>query len=205
MSSPAETTTASTANRRERKRLQVHDTLYRHALDLFLEHGFEATTMDKIADVADVARGTVFNHYPQKVAFLEEWGRRRRAAVERILSAENVEALPASEQLRHYLREMALLNTASRQETVTLMDASVRFGGLLRDPALDVELTKVVEDGRRAGDLRDDVDPAQVGSLLAAGYFAAVLQWINVEPAPFDLAAYLDRMLDIVLRGVLAT
>lgn len=189
--------------RRERKRQQVSDDLYRHALALFVSQGFEATTMDKIADAADVARGTVFNHYPQKVAFLEEWGRRRRAEVDRILTDEDARALSTPEQLSHYLREMGRLNADSRTETVTLMDASVRFGTLLRAPALDVELANVVRQGQQLGELRPEADASQVGSLLAAGYVAAVLRWIDVEPAPYDLLAYLESMLDLVLRGLL--
>lgn len=41
--------------------------------------------MDQIAERADVARATVFNHFSQKVGFLEERGARRRARVSEIL------------------------------------------------------------------------------------------------------------------------
>jgi hypothetical protein len=146
----------------------------------------------------------VFNHYPQKVAFLEEWGRRRRADVARTLAVAHVADLPAADQLGRYLHEMALVNTRSRQESVVLMDASVRFGGLLRDPALGVELAAVVRRGQESGELRAELDAEQVGALLEAGYFAAVLRWISVEPAPFELAGALQHTLDIVLRGIFA-
>ena len=56
--------------------------------------------------------------------------------------------------------------------------------------------------GRDAGEFRSDVDAAQAGTLLAAGYFSAVLRWINTEPEPFDLPAYLNDLLDLVLRGL---
>lgn len=194
---------AGTATRRDRRREEVRDGLYRAAVELYVERGFEATTMHDIAERADVARATVFNHYPQKVAFLEEWGRRRRGQVAAVLAAAHAEELPAAEQLGRYLQEMGRLNTDSRGETRVLMDASVRFGGLLRNPALDVELTAVVRRGQERGELRPDIDPGQVGALLAAGYFAAVLRWISADPAPFALADELARMLDIVLRGLL--
>jgi AcrR family transcriptional regulator len=197
------TSAAGTVTRRDRKREEARDSLYRAAVELYVERGFEATTMHDIAERADVARATVFNHFPQKVAFLEEWGRRRREQVATVLAAAHAEDLPAAAQLGRYLQEMARLNTDSRIESVVLMDASVRFGGLLRNPALDVELTAVVHRGQERGELRRDVDPGQVGALLAAGYFAAVLRWIATDPAPFELADELARLLDIVLRGLL--
>ncbi|MGH1554128.1 TetR/AcrR family transcriptional regulator [Streptomyces sp. L7] len=73
----------SALGRRERKRRQVRDQLYAAALDLFVSQGYETTTMEQIAETADVARATVFNHFSQKVGFLEEWGARRRRASRR--------------------------------------------------------------------------------------------------------------------------
>jgi AcrR family transcriptional regulator len=197
-------TTATEPGRRERKRLEVRDRLYVSAVDLFVSQGFEATTMDQIAEHADVARATVFNYFPQKVSFLEEWGKRRRAKVDQILTAALARDLPAAEQLRGYLREIARLNVESRRETMTLMEASLRFGGLLRTPALDTELTEVIRRGQHTGDLWPDMAAEQAGTLLAAGYFSAVLRWINTEPAPFDLTDYLDTMLDLALHGLTA-
>lgn len=120
--------------RRERKRQQVRDQLYGAAVGLFVAQGYEATTMEQIAESADVARATVFNHFSQKVGFLEEWGVRRRARVAAILGQEHAEDLPVGDRLRRYLGEMADLNVASRAETTVLMDASARFGRLLQDP-----------------------------------------------------------------------
>lgn len=190
--------------RRERKRREVRDRLYRTAVSLFTEQGYEATTMDAIAESADVARATVFNYFSQKVAFLEEWGIRRRAHVARAMAANDLADRPAAEQVQRYFQELAALNLASRAQTAVLMDASWRFGGLLRDATPDLLLSQIVRAGQRRGELRPDVDPAQAGQILATGYFSTVLRWIQSEPPPFSLTAQLDKMLDIVLRGLLA-
>jgi len=190
--------------RRERKRRQVRDQLYAAALDLFVSRGYETTTMEQIAETADVARATVFNHFSQKVGFLEEWGARRRARVAEILGSSQAEDLSVGDRLRRYLREMAELNIASRAETTILMDAAARVGSLLHDPSLEIELAKIVEQGRQRGELRTGVDADQVGAMLAACYFSTILRWIRVEPAPFDLRDRLDGALDVILLGILA-
>ncbi|MFF1681160.1 TetR/AcrR family transcriptional regulator [Streptomyces sp. NPDC058256] len=190
--------------RRERKRRQVRDQLYAAALGLFVSQGYETTTMEQIAENADVARATVFNHFSQKVGFLEEWGARRRARVAEILGSSQAEDLSVGNRLRRYLREMAELNIASRAETAILMDAAARVGSLLHDPSLEIELAKIAERGRQSGEIRTGVDAEHVGAMLAACYFSAVLRWIRVEPAPFDLRDRLDRTLDVILRGILA-
>jgi AcrR family transcriptional regulator len=56
--------------RRERKKREVRRRIYEAAFALFLEKGFDATTVDEIAERADVGKGTVFNYFPRKTSFL---------------------------------------------------------------------------------------------------------------------------------------
>jgi AcrR family transcriptional regulator len=52
--------------RRERKKLQTRAVIQREALRLFLEKGFEATTIEEIAEAADIAPSTFFNYFSNK-------------------------------------------------------------------------------------------------------------------------------------------
>jgi AcrR family transcriptional regulator len=193
---------ASTAGRRERKRQESRERLYAAAIDLFLEQGFDPTTVDQIANRADVARATAFNYFPQKIAYLEEWGRRRRRHVRTRLALHAPDADTGANHLSRYLREMAMLNTSSRSESQVLMDPSIRLGQALRSPTLDVDLADVVRDGQATGEFRPEVDAAQVGVVLAASYFSTVLRWATPGPPPFDLDLQLQHTLDLVIRGL---
>jgi AcrR family transcriptional regulator len=53
-------------DRRTRKRLALRQLISDTATCLFLERGFDAVTVDDIAEAADVGRMTVFNHFPRK-------------------------------------------------------------------------------------------------------------------------------------------
>jgi TetR/AcrR family transcriptional regulator, regulator of autoinduction and epiphytic fitness len=65
--------TPPTTSRRGRKRSQTQDHLAKAAERLFRKHGFDAVTMELIATAADVARGTLYNHFPTKEAVLAHW------------------------------------------------------------------------------------------------------------------------------------
>ncbi|MBN9656571.1 MAG: TetR/AcrR family transcriptional regulator [Acidobacteria bacterium] len=60
-------------SRRERKRCQTLEHLARTAGALFAAHGYEAVTMEQIAAAADVAKGTLYNHFAVKEAVLAHW------------------------------------------------------------------------------------------------------------------------------------
>jgi AcrR family transcriptional regulator len=189
--------------RRDRKRQEVRDRLCAAALELFVEQGYEATTMEQIGERADVARATVFNYFPQKVGFLQEWGVRRRAQVAQMVEGQAAAPLPAAERLRLYLQALAELNVTSRHETAVLMDLAAHFGRLFQDPALGEVLADIIRAGQRDREFAADRDADQAGSLLAAGYFTTVLQWSGTEPEPFDLSERLDALLDLLLPGLI--
>ncbi|HVH18607.1 MAG TPA: TetR/AcrR family transcriptional regulator [Myxococcota bacterium] len=61
--------------RRERRKREVHDRIARAATALFERQGFSDTTALEIADAADVAEKTFYNHFPTKQHLIEELAR----------------------------------------------------------------------------------------------------------------------------------
>lgn len=51
---------------RERKKAQTRAAIQAHALRLFREHGYDATTIEQIIDAADVSESTFFRYFPTK-------------------------------------------------------------------------------------------------------------------------------------------
>lgn len=191
-------------DRRARRRLQRSDEVYQAAIELFVERGYDATTMDDIADRADVARTSVFNYFPRKAAFLHEWIARRRTRAE--TAALGLDTQPIAEILDSYLGELARINIEDRAEAAVLMPLTfhyVQTGPTTVRPLGD-ELAVYVGRAAERGEIRPGVSPARVGMLLANGYFATVLEWVASEPPPFDLREELRQMLDVVLHGIAA-
>jgi AcrR family transcriptional regulator len=51
---------------RERKKFKTRAMIEEHALRLFVEQGYEATTVEQIAEAAEVSQSTFFRYFPAK-------------------------------------------------------------------------------------------------------------------------------------------
>lgn len=66
---------------RERKQQQTRERLKRAAMALFLERGFEATTIDDIATKADMSRRSFFHYFASKEDVVAAWQEDAAAAL----------------------------------------------------------------------------------------------------------------------------
>ena len=90
---------------RDRKARDTRARIAEAALGLFVSHGYAETTIDQIADAADVSRRTVFRHFATKEAILFD-----HLAVRRDFAVRRLQERPPSEptlvSLHAVLREL---------------------------------------------------------------------------------------------------
>jgi len=63
---------SSKENHSERKKEETRLKIITTAVELFKKKGVERTTMEEIAATADIARGTLYNYFPEKEAIIDE-------------------------------------------------------------------------------------------------------------------------------------
>lgn len=192
--------------RRQRRWHEAHDRLYDAACELFVESGYLGTSVDEIAERADVARKTAFNHYPRKRDFIGEWGSRRRQRVRDSLSPAIEGDADLAVVLRRYFAELAAINNDERALTICMHLGWRECGGPFdADPH---ELMSVFQEfisvAVARGEAPGVVDTAHLATVLYSSYFGLLYDWCNgsVSTAPFDLDDAFSRMLDIVLGGL---
>jgi AcrR family transcriptional regulator len=112
---------------RERKRAETHARIRAEAIRLFLERGFETTTLDDIAEAAGVSRRSLFHYFESK----EEIVLSSRTDFPKII-AQAIGQRPVGEPLLDMV-ENALIDTATRYGSTQTRDLS----RMIRDtPAL---------------------------------------------------------------------
>ncbi len=153
---------------RERKRQQTRERLTRAAMALFLERGFETTTLDDIAAAADISRRSFFHYFASKEDVVFAWHEEITAA---LVAA--IVARPAGETMLT-AAENSILAMVRQIEP----DEAIAMARLKRDnPALQArdqvkyeQLERALAEalGKRAGRKADGLQ-ARLVAMIAAG------------------------------------
>jgi AcrR family transcriptional regulator len=195
-------------NRCERKREETHKKIIRIATELFRKQGFEATTLEQIAEEVDIARTTLYNHFPVKEAIVDAYAqdlirehktkmkhvwpelpdtRSRLTAVlfkqwEVAKSEFNMDMLRA-----FYVYRMQILFQSFK-------DRSLRsgFGDVLAD---------IIRLGQETGEIKKDVSAKDAADLLDWIHANTVMHWI-ADPARFPIYERIKLSVDHFLDGI---
>lgn len=186
--------------RREDNRERMRARLLATALRLFAEHGYEATTINQIADGADVARQTVLNHYPHKRDFVLAWGKDRRDRLADVVEEHPGE--PAHARLHRFFAAFARMNEAERELTRALHIGPRHDEARVYQWPVAEAVVATIEHGQEAGELAREMDAGAAAEVVTAVYFDTLSRWLVDGPAPFDLADALRAKLVLVLDGL---
>ncbi len=199
--------------RRERKKLETRRRIFHTAFELFGSKGFEETTVEEIAEAADVAKGTVFNYFASKLDLLLE---AHEAWMERL---EEELGLPESwnghvrGQLLQILFFVADLAIENREVSRLVIFETMREAHfhLAQDRDLNPEdsvrlleglVEQVIRGGQERGEIRGDVDPSQAASVVAASAFSTVVRWLVRGGSAREMKTALEAKLDIIFGGL---
>lgn len=170
------------SNRRERRRIETRERIYRAALEIFARRGYLDTTVEDITEAADVGKGTFFNYFPTKEHVLATYGDERVAAIER--SLQNVRT--AKRSVRAALKELATDLAGQSAESPDLLRSI--FAAHLSCAPVRAELqnrlqrarrllAEIVAIGQKRGEIRCDRSPADLARLTQLIFLGVTIAW----------------------------
>ena len=189
---------------RERKKLKTRTAIQREAMRLFLEKGFQATTVEDIAAAVEVSPSTFFNYFPSKedVAFQDDLDplilaafNRQPAGVHPIRALRNAlstvfASIPPEEE-----------DLMKQRMALVARDADLRAAMLGQFAALVDQIAGILAgrgSGRRADDFRlRNLSGALLGVLMAAILAAAEAPESNLVEVMDAAMAHLEAGLPL--------
>lgn len=190
--------------RRERKRQQQLDHLADTAWALFEADGYETVTMERIAEAADVAKGTLYKHFPVKEALLRHRFHRELRAAWPEIQARLAAAAPGRTRLAIFLDRHAAWCEGHRAYLLPyvrfrLADSDLASEGRERS-GMNLIFTELIAQGQATGDFRADIPAPLLASYLQFTQLATILRWLTEDG--LSLTQEMERMVDLVCNGM---
>jgi AcrR family transcriptional regulator len=190
---------------RERKKLQTREALTRAALELFVERGYDETTLAEIAEAAGVSTRTIFAYFPGKEDILF-------STLESMLDAltQALVERPAGTDTLTALREFILSSEHEKTELdckvgdVIAADATLSSHKRARIAQLQEVVAAAIADDLGVGP--DDLRPQVAAASLTAAFEVLERQdrGLSTPPTNEEIAAAIDPVISFVRAGLQA-
>lgn len=170
---------------RSRKKREMRERLVVCARTLFSAHGFESTTIEAIANMANVSKPTVFNYFASKAALLHELVLRADKGFAQVVDQVMEDNVGAVQQLENFFLGLAVLTRQNPALTRLLMVEAVKSMDTEDNVALphrfirtEKALIRLLREGVKKGEVRDDYSVQLLAQLTIGAYTNILLLWL---------------------------
>ncbi len=154
------------------------------AVEVFNKHGYDATSMGKLAENLGISKSAIYHHVPSKGDLLRLALDEALVPLEAIALDERATVGTAEERLKFFLRSTIQV-LVKRQKYVTLLlrlrgNTEIERDAVDRRRAVDRKVSDLVIEAQQEGTLRSDIDPRTTTRLLF-GTINSLVEWFRED------------------------
>ena len=189
---------------REEKKAQTRQRIADSAVELFELQGYETTTVQQIADRAEVAKGTFFNYFNSKEALMMEL---QGMVIIKEIGTMLGKPGPVIPRFQVLLLENARHFPMNRSMTRAVLQGmfgseKLREVHFLRCQELNESLKPVLEHAQGRGEIRADLPAETIAQLAVQTYFSVLMSW-SMGLGEEELADQMSLTFDVLIQGLI--
>lgn len=194
-------------SRIERKKKETRQKIVTVAMELFERQGFHNTTMEQIAIDTDIARKTLYNHFPVKEAIVDEYVRGLSKGLAKA-TFETLQNLPDTRSRLLVALDKAYAWVEMNPE-ITGICLGYRFKNMCQgsgysdgETGTQSIVAEIIRQGQQAGEIRRDVSVKLLVTQIDILRGTVVLDWLK-DPSRFELRQEIAKLVDLILYGAI--
>ena len=193
------------ASRMERKKELTRQKIVSKAMAMFDAQGYDETTMEQIAEEADIAKGTLYNYFPVKEAIINKF-------MQNAFSSRYEDRMARLRELPDTRSRMVatfteLIKGISSQKTIFEKYLIYRTRNIISFYPEDEEKSglsllgqEIIRLGQQSGEIRTDLPPIILGDLFEFAIIEVIKQFYQQPDMP-HLEIVIDQCVDFFLNG----
>lgn len=199
-------TIQKTVSRNERKKVELRARIVETAVGMFNERSFHRVTMDEIAEAVDIAKGTLYNHFPSKeeivAAFIKNsFTGRHYERIMRFRELKGTRARAAhifAELMKGVMRQKDLFEVFIVYRIKNIMSFNKPEG---EESGIGLLAAEIVRLGKIEGDIDGGIADGFVKDLFEFTFIEIAKAYYN-SGRKFRPAATVNRYAGVFARGI---
>jgi AcrR family transcriptional regulator len=172
----------SKLGRRQRRAAETRVRLFRSALRLFAQHGFQNVTVEDITDAADVGKGTFFNYFESKEQVLGVMAEIQLGKVREVLELAETGKQSVRSVLRSLFQRVAEEPGRSPEMTRALISTFLASDAIRSTMAANLAegrrmVAKILEFGQQRGEIAPALKPEHLARQCQQSVIGTLLFW----------------------------
>lgn len=192
-------------SRRERKKIESRARILKAARRLFQQKDYDNTSIEEIAEKADVSKSTFFNYFPTKESLLDGIAADEIAEIQFLIEADLVGVTSPVEKIRIAMKHFATDSSTYLKATRKVVWATVFRTDEYPLPVMEMEkiLVELIKEAQEKGEIRIDLKPLEIATAIMGMYFGAFFHWVREGQDSLETPEFkFDSLLDMLFAGI---
>ncbi|PLW81893.1 hypothetical protein CWI75_12350 [Kineobactrum sediminis] len=200
---------AKPEGRRARKKRETRERILQVAQHHFIRDGYDAVTVEMLADASDISKPTLFNYFPSKMAILQALVPGVDERFAGVLQRHRAEGGTAAQQLTRFFAYASHVTQETPMLTKALLVLALRA---YEDPFFSVDqhrwpllhegFSAMLMDGIDRGEVRTDIPVTRLTHYITGTYVYGLLSWLadpkySVEAELAAASAFLGSAISV--------
>lgn len=182
----------------------VRNVILDRAIELFLQKGFSATSMNELAAACKVSKPALYHYVPSKAALLEMLYEHITHDFFAVMTDLRTQPLGPLEKLRKLIINQGIYNIRQRSFLTVFwrersyFDAEAKKSLARRERDFELWVTSIIEKGCALGEF--DVQDSQLATMSLLGMLSSIHRWAHhIEKAPEKISS---ELADLIINGL---
>jgi len=200
------TGTKNDPQRRERKKKAIRDSIFKTAQKLFVDKGFENTSVEDITERVDIAQSTFFNYFPRKEDLLAEIFKRKIPFLKRKCQEILELDVPIKTKINKIFSTTARIAAKHENITRAMLIKSFttlnnqQYDGIFFEDFRN-SLSLILKQGQAENHIRKDISPIKLANMLEGVFTLFVIDCL-IKKTYHMSSMDLHKRLNICLEGM---
>jgi AcrR family transcriptional regulator len=191
---------------REQRKQLLKDEIFRMALKLFKEKGYENVTVEEITSACGIAKGTFFNYFSKKEHILLYLGESQLELLESSI-VKNQHIIDVKLRIESIFADLLSIYIHQEELMKYLLVEMVKSAIIINEESKSIKILQdtlalLIREAKSQKQFTSKWDPELISSVIIGVYFQTLMNWTILQKGEQDIFTIFQAQYNLIWEGI---